>query len=481
MEVDPLDPLKIISVWVNNDTADIPVPGPQVFFEGNYSVDGGQTWTPFQDSVVLPDPNTNNPVVPYLQMTNPSLSFDRNGNFYVMLDEHNAGGTSGAIVLEKFAFTGDAPVAVRYQQPFGGSAAYNIIYQWLPPGDQAFDPTMDVDDNIPSFTDPTTGEVQTDISSGNVYVAWATGTVTPASNPYGTAFFNPNSIVMVTSTDGGQQFSAPEGLNTSGYGPTTERDAEPTITISQGRLPDESGQSGDVGVLGGQVTVGWTDIAANENQLLVNSIPPGRDFEFNGTTGFINFGTTTDFTSAVQVPLNQISALDNLTLTVDIRDQNDSMLGLKLIAPDGDYIYLFTNETIGGNTIQTRGITGANVGENNGFLVGTTFTDAAARSIVDISPTGGRGAAAPYIGDFRVEDDGFVTDPDGRTLTAFLNKVLADGAINGTWKLETIDSTTSAATTPASVDFWTINLSTGMKPDLDVQVPGTMGSLSPVH
>ena len=68
-----------------------------------------------------------------------------------------------------------------------------------------------------------------------------------------------------------------------------------------------------------------------------------------------------------------------------------------------------------------------------------------------------------------------LSDPDGRTLTAFLNKVLANGAINGTWKLETIDTTTSAPTTPASVDFWTLNLSTGMKPDLDVQVPGTLG------
>ena len=125
-------------------------------------------------------------------------------------------------------------------------------------------------------------------------------------------------------------------------------------------------------------------------------------------------------------------------------------------------ITLFTNQTdAGGNTIAVRGISGANVGVNNGFLVGTTFTDSAARSIVDISPTGGRGAAAPYVGDFRVENDGFVSDPDGRTLTAFLNKVLADGAINGTWKLETIDTTTTAPSTPASVDFWTLNLSYG--------------------
>jgi len=473
--VDPLDPLKIVSAWVNNDTADIPSPGPQVFVEGDYSVDGGQTWTPFADSVVLLDPNTTNPTVPYLQITNPSLSFDRSGNFYVLLDEHNAAGSSGAFVLEKFAFTGDAPVAVRYQQPFGGSAAYNIIYQWLPADDLAFDPTMAVDNNIASFTDPTTGEVQTDISSGNVYVAWATGTIAPATNPLGT-LFNPNSIVMVTSTDGGVNFSAPVGINTSRYGPTTERDAVPAITISQGRLPNESGQAGDTGITGGQVTVGWTDIAPNEHQLLVNSIPSGRDFRFNGTTGFINFGTTTDFTSSVQVPLNQISSLDSLTLTVDVRDANDATLGIKLIAPDGEYIYLFTNQTdAGGGNVTVRGISGANVGENNGFLVGTTFTDAAARSIVDLTPTGGRGAQSPYIGDFRIEDDGFVTDPDGRTLTSFLNKVLSNGAINGTWKLETIDTTTSAASTPASVDFWTLNLSTGMKPDLDVQVPGTFG------
>ena len=97
-------------------------------------------------SVVLPDPNTTNPTVPYLQITNPSLSFDRNGNFYVLLDEHNGGGSSGALVLEKYSFTGDAPVAARFHQPSGGSSAFKIIYQWLPPGDLAFQPTMAVDE-----------------------------------------------------------------------------------------------------------------------------------------------------------------------------------------------------------------------------------------------------------------------------------------------------------------------------------------------
>lgn len=486
MAVDPLDPQKVVSVWVNNDTPDIAAPTPQVFLEGDYSVNGGQSWASFSEvSLVLPDPNTTNPTVPYLQVTNPSVGFDRNGDFYVLSDQHNSGGTSGAIVLQKYAFTGDAPVAVRFHQSTGGSAAYNIVYQWLPGFDQAYEPTMAVDDNIASFTDPTTGDVQTDTSSGNVYVAWASGSVTAlvptADVPFSPAFFDSNVIKLVTSTDGGQDFNAPVVMAVNSpdlsalalYGPTTERDAEPAITISQGRLPDESGQSGDAGVPGGQVTVGWVDTAANENQVLVNSAQPGRDLGFNGTSGFINFGTTTDFTTAVQIPANQIADLTSLSLTVDITDSTDANLGLKLIAPGGESIYLFTNQSVGGNSVSVRGIPGSNVGVNNGFLVGTTFTDSAARSIVDINATGGRGAAAPYVGDYLVENDGFVADPDGRTLTAFLNKVLADGDINGTWKLETIDTTTSAPSTPSTVDYWTLNFASGMKPDLDVRVPGT--------
>ena len=48
--VDPLDPQKVISVWVNNDTADIAAPTPQVFLEGEYSVNGGQILDRVQQS-----------------------------------------------------------------------------------------------------------------------------------------------------------------------------------------------------------------------------------------------------------------------------------------------------------------------------------------------------------------------------------------------------------------------------------------------
>ena len=67
---------------------------------------------------------------------------------------------------------------------------------------------MAVDDNVPSFTDPTTGEVQTDLSSGNIYIAWSGTIVPPAAATRLGVFFNPSPILMTVSSDGGQTFSA---------------------------------------------------------------------------------------------------------------------------------------------------------------------------------------------------------------------------------------------------------------------------------
>ena len=312
--IDPLNPLKMVEVWVNNDTPDILYPPfTQVFIEGEYTLNGGQTWADFGfPEVELPDPNTFNPTYPYQQQTNPSIAFDRNGNFYLLVEQHNAAGTSGALVLEKFAFTGDTPVSERFTSGVNTGADYNIIYQWLPAGDQAYDPTLAVDDNLASFTDPTTGQVQTDGSSGNVYIAWATGVVPPALET-GDPFFNSQAIVLVSSSDGGTTFNGQDVVNTSGYGPTLERDTDPQIVISEGRLPSESGLAGDAGIPGGQVTVGWADDGANQDQLMVNSIAPGKAYSFDGTTGLITGNkypptatTETNFPDTIDIPSSQI-------------------------------------------------------------------------------------------------------------------------------------------------------------------------------
>jgi subtilisin-like proprotein convertase family protein len=499
--IDPLDPQKMVTVWVNNDTIDIPFPPfTQVYVDAKFSLNGGQTWSTFSPGqpspeVILGDPNTVNPVLPYQQQTNPSVAFDRNGNFYLLVDQHNGAGTSGALVLEKFAFTGDTPVQERFNNGVDKGLDFKVIYQWLPPGDQAFEPTMAVDDNVASFTDPTTGDVQTDPSSGNVYIAWATGTVAPAVNTLG-ALFNPNTIAFVASSDGGQNFTAQQVVNTSAYGPTAQRDSEPVIAISEGRLPSQSGQQGDAGVPGGQVTVGWADFGANQNQLMVNRIFPGKAFSFDGPlppfggiiTGNANpptLTTVTNFPVSISLTPAEIAALDSLSVTVDITDATDANLGLKLIAPDGESITLFTNNTVNGVAITGRGLTGTNLGINNFQELGTTFIDSAARSIVDLNANGANAVTGPAIGDFRVEDDIFVSDPDGRKLNTFLQKVIANGAVNGTWQLQAIDSNQSPPTTPSVVDFWSLNLSTGMTPDLDLAVPGTnglivAGSLGPI-
>ena len=505
--VDPLDPQKIVSVWIDNDTPDITfTPFTQVLLEGDYSIDGGKDWTPFISQAndlnepLMIDPNSP-PTSPYeyQQITNPSLGFDHSGNFYVLMDEHNGAGTSGAIVLQKYNFAAGSPAIQRFRLPTQGGAAaeYNILYQWLPGDDAAVAPTMAVDDNVASFTDPVTGEVQSDPSSGNIYVAYSATIIQPqATVPFiPAALYNTAPILLTVSSDGGQTFRRSATVNTVGYDNdgfgTAERDATPQIIISQGRLPDESGEQGDAGVPGGQVTVGWNDYGANQNQLMANSISPGQAYQFSDTTGgIIGAGTktgptATDFSQTITLTANQIENLDSLNVNLGITDASDATLSVILFSPatvvNGQtihpYITLFAASTINvGGTQSTlnpnvRGITGTNVGVvSMGPVVGTTFTDNASRSITDINPvTAARGDTGPYIGNYTIEDDGFVSDPYGRSLNSFLQTLLANGyPINGSWTLETIDNNTAAPSTPAFVNYWTLNLSTGQEADQNV-------------
>ena len=229
----------------------------------------------------------------------------------------------------------------------GANVDYNVINQWLPGDDVAITPTMAVDANVPSFTDPVTGEVQTDTSSGNVYIAWSGTIVPPAGNPLGVNF-NPSPILMTVSSDGGQTFSPPAAINNTAYGPTTERDATPQIVISQGRVPNESGQGGDAGIPGGQVLWVGTITDRIKIELMANTISPGQSFQSNSSNiGLINIGTTTSFTQTVSVPAGQIPNLDALNLTLAITAPDDSKFGAKLIAPGGESITLFVNQPTG--------------------------------------------------------------------------------------------------------------------------------------
>ena len=236
---------------------------------------------------------------------------------------------------------------------------------------EAVDPTLTVDNNQASFTDPTTGDVQTDLFSGNIYVSWTGIIVPPAGDPLD-GLFNPNPILLTVSSDGGESFSPPETVNNTGYGPTLERDSTPQVVALQGRTPDESGLLGDAGISGGSVDVNWVDDGTNQNQLMANTVTPGRTYYYNQPQGgFIPPETTTSFpqttTQEVNLTSAQIASLDSLSLTVAIQDSKLDYLGLELIAPGGESITLFTNQTVGGVTNTFVGISGANLGIDNGI------------------------------------------------------------------------------------------------------------------
>ena len=130
--VDPLDPSKLVTVWIDNDPAMLPATDNIIggVLEAAYSINSGQSWLPlFGEPIAdnipidpeLLDPTTSGPTVPYKYVTDPSLGFDQAGNFYILTEYHNsttaAASSSGAVVLQKYDFTGSAPWRRFHLQP----------------------------------------------------------------------------------------------------------------------------------------------------------------------------------------------------------------------------------------------------------------------------------------------------------------------------------------------------------------------------
>ena len=525
--IDPTNPTKMVTVWIDNDPAMATATDNefQVVLEAAYSVNGGQNWLPLlveptntigSGSIDPPllDPTTSGPTLPYIDVSNPSLGFDQSGNFYILSEYHDAaagtgGFASGALVLQKYSFNGSQPTVVDFTNnnqtpnPYGGggffgggSSNLKVIYEWFAGGsnDQAIDPTMTVDDNLATLPNGVVSG-RPDTFSNNVYVSWTSIDVNTAVPIAG---FNANRIKVEVSSDGGNNFSpmAIADVNTSEFGstagegdangPTNQHAATPSITVSQGRTPSESGQSGDQGVPGGQVAVSWDD--AGDQQVMANTVSAGRDSSFIDDPGFsiIAEGAVTGF--AIPVSISNTSGLTSLDVTVNIVDAADDALGLVLIAPSGATFTLIddSTQTLGGSANTGLGISGSNVGVktytmNNiasDYALGTTFDDNATRDIFDPTTTGTNGNTSPYYGDYRPEGAGF--GGFGQTLDGFLASQLASGAgINGTWTLEAIDNQKPPTTPPTTPNFlinWSLSFGRGLTADVnDVVVPGTHG------
>ena len=191
-----------------------------------------------------------------------------------------------------------------------------MVYQWHGSGtnDQAINATMTVDDNLSTI--PTGVSSTADPYSGDVYVAWTSVDIN-TSIPI--VPFNPNRTKLVVSSDGGNNFSPLTVTDVNN--PTTddgnftgEHDTTPAITVSQGRAPSESGQSGDSGVPGGQVAVSWSDFGANQVQVMANTVSAGQDYSFGEqysvASGTIPFGSYLSGGTAFPMPVSISNTAD---------------------------------------------------------------------------------------------------------------------------------------------------------------------------
>ena len=161
------------------------------------------------------------------------------------------------MVVDKYSFTGATPTP---SLPFAQWGSPKAVYSWdqaitganLQPSVVNF--SMAVDDNVASYSDPTTSATQSDPNSGAVYIAWTLDTPppSPAPSPY-----NPYTIQALASSDGATwPTSGVTGVTGAaqlhlGFGNIgNQRYTDPQIAISQGKAN---------GTDGGRISVIWDD------------------------------------------------------------------------------------------------------------------------------------------------------------------------------------------------------------------------------
>lgn len=485
--VDRYNPYHLFSVWTRNDP-DL-APGNVNWVEGAYSNDGGLTWNYLgtaagaslqTDPSIVPNPGVN---TAYTQTLNPQVAFDNQNNVYVLTQQTNAANTSGALVLRKFSFPGSGSGVGT-----PSVASDTIVRQYVT--DAVFNPTLTIDDNLPTFTDPDTGYVQTDPYAGNIWIGWSTNDNTPTGDAFVPSgqVWNPNSIQVVTSSDGGQTFSGATQVNNQSRwtGPTgVFAMATPKIVVGQGRSVPAGQAAANAG---GGATVIWDNFgrynatASNTDTvpdlIQANAVSGSYAYTIAGGTGPIANATgtaapfgeqTTDFTIPVSFATS-FASLAKLTVNMTLQQENMAWLRAELIAPDGRSVLLFSNaQGVDGQAppaTLTTGVTGRNLGIvgvytlNNATLtygeIGGSFDDAAPRSINDRS-----GAGTGYAGVYRTEGQ-----RSGVGLARYAGSSSAQ--LTGNWTLRFTaygNNGTSTTALPSSLDDLSLTFTTGVVAD----------------
>jgi subtilisin-like proprotein convertase family protein len=480
--IDPVNPNKLAAAWVRNDPK--LAPGITIFVETAVSSDGGATWSAPTVVPIISNPNTSGPVLPFAQVTDPSIAFDRNDHFYVLTDQRTADNSVGALVLDTYDYsstTNPVPVAL----------VSKTVYEW-DGVDPALTPTMAVDSNVASFKDTNSINqtvTQTDPTAGTIYVAWASNDTASAAQAAAPTTFNPNRILISASSDGGNTFGGRTVLNTNGNIAPAKL-VSPSLTISQGRPARAAGtlgpsDPGQTAIPGGHVTVGFDDIGTGATatvpfDLLQDNQTTGAVVDvFQGTGGTIGDAlkgagsnpdtpNITDFPVAVNVTDPRFLSVSDLTVTINATHPNLSELSVVLVPPVGSNlpsVTLFNNRTnSSGGTNTGLGITGANLGTTtSGIRLGTVFEDSANRLVTDSTAT------APYTGFFR---------PEGGSLDFAYGSATATtgvGGINGTWILQVTDFRNSGTPPPAqSVQNFTLSFTSGLAAGTQTTIAETL-------
>jgi subtilisin-like proprotein convertase family protein len=403
--VDPLDPTKLIAAWTTFDLNNkLDGTGGQVttYIQGAYSNNGGTSWMPLPGATGV-DIQTDFSVAPvasgrqpdFSTTNNATVAFGRDQTAYLLTE--TSSGTGGVLDLQKWNFAGATPVQGTFTTPAYssnfGSATINPIYRWqgAAPNDGAITPTLAVDNNA---NDPESlPGSPADPFSGNVYVAWETNDAAPK----GVTSYNPNLLKIMSSSDGGQNFTYQAYLQ-SGHGTGHTYDA-PKIAISQG--------SATVPV--GQVTVVYDDAGPGEGSApffdiveTQSSHTGGTDYHADSPRNMpLNPITVNGGVTSVPITVNingttdpQFNTLQNLTVTISLSHPNLADTSAKLVAPDGTTVILWNNANPAATPPLTGTLTGANLGASTLTpYIGTTLDSTAFRSL------SGDGAA-PYTGHF---------------------------------------------------------------------------------
>ena len=173
------------------------------------------------------------PPTAYVQATDPTIGWDANNDVFV-LTMQSTSASDGVLILQEYNFSGSTPNPVTL--PNSG-----IIYQWVTGSDAATSPTLFVDSGThpSSITNPPSG-IPNDPFTNNVYVAWASIDVNPATPIL--PIFNPNRVELVVGTPvaspvSGESTLAFSGVVTANAGGNNgpQLDSHPTLVVNPGQ------------------------------------------------------------------------------------------------------------------------------------------------------------------------------------------------------------------------------------------------------